>query len=60
MKLSAENKISVKNAFSLHIIDYMSEMVRKKSSGLDNLQVRGNAGSSSDDRSRELIIFTFS
>lgn len=42
MKLSAENKINVKNAFNLHIIDYMAEMVRKKSSGLDNLQVRGS------------------
>lgn len=38
MKLSAENKINVKNAFSLHMIDYMAEMVRKKAAGMDNFQ----------------------
>ena len=40
MKLSAENKISVKNAFSLGLIDYMAEMVRKKDKGMDNFQVK--------------------
>ena len=40
MKLSAENKINVKNAFSLGLIDYMAEMVRKKAPGMDNFQVR--------------------
>ena len=30
MKLSAENKISVKNAFQLKLIDYMDEMLKKK------------------------------
>jgi hypothetical protein len=39
MKLSAENKISVKNAFNLGLIDYMAEMVRKKAPGMDNFQV---------------------
>ena len=39
MKLSAENKINVKNAFNLGLIDYMAEMVRKKAPGMDNFQV---------------------
>ena len=30
MKLSAENKISAKNAFQLKMIDYMAEMLKKK------------------------------
>ena len=39
MKLSAENKINVKNAFHLQLIDYMTEMMKsKKSSELDNFQ----------------------
>merc|ERR1712156_56158 len=39
MKLSAENKISVKNAFQLKLIDYMAEMMKtKKSSEMDNFQ----------------------
>ena len=38
MKLSAENKINVKNAFHLQLIDYMTEMMRKKASDLDNFQ----------------------
>lgn len=32
-------KISVKNAFSLQLIDYMSEMLRRKDSDLNNFQV---------------------
>ncbi|KAK4308688.1 hypothetical protein Pmani_019639 [Petrolisthes manimaculis] len=39
IQLSAENKISVKNAFSLQLIDYMSEMLRRKDSDLNNFQV---------------------
>ena len=48
MKLSAENKINVKNAFNLGLIDYMAEMVRKKAPGMDNFQV----GSENSDYSR--------
>jgi len=39
MKLSAENKINAKNAFHLQLIDYMTEMMRKKQSDMDNFQV---------------------
>ena len=39
MKLSVENKINVKNAFHLQLIDYMTEMMRKKASDMDNFQV---------------------
>ena len=38
MKLSAENKINAKNAFHLQLIDYMTEMMRKKASDMDNFQ----------------------
>jgi len=38
MKLSVENKINVKNAFHLQLIDYMTEMMRKKASDMDNFQ----------------------
>jgi condensin complex subunit 2 len=38
MKLSAENKINIKNAFQLKLIDYMAEMLRKKQSDMDNFQ----------------------
>ena len=39
IKLSAENKISAKNAFNLNLIDYMAEVVKtKKSSEMDNFQ----------------------
>ncbi|KAK3590125.1 hypothetical protein CHS0354_041175 [Potamilus streckersoni] len=37
IKLSAENKINSKNAFGLHLIDYMSELLKKKE--LENFQV---------------------
>ncbi|XP_052772258.1 condensin complex subunit 2-like isoform X2 [Mya arenaria] len=37
IKLSAENKINAKNAFGLHLIDYMSELLKKKE--LENFQV---------------------
>ncbi|XP_037068906.1 condensin complex subunit 2-like [Pollicipes pollicipes] len=39
IKLSAENKISAKNAFSLQLIDCMAQMLRQKKSDLDNFQV---------------------
>lgn len=37
IKLSAENKINAKNAFGLHLIDFMSELLIKKE--LENFQV---------------------
>jgi len=39
IKLSAENKISTKNAFNLQLIDYMATMIKKKESNLNNFQV---------------------
>jgi len=39
IKLSAENKISAKNAFNLQLIDYMASMIKKKESDMDNFQV---------------------
>ena len=39
IKLSAENKISTKNAFNLQLIDYMAQMIRKKKSDMSNFQV---------------------
>ena len=39
IKLSAENKINAKNAFTLNMIDFMTEMLKKKQrSQLDNFQ----------------------
>ncbi|XP_042893062.1 condensin complex subunit 2-like, partial [Penaeus japonicus] len=38
IQLSAENKISMKNAFNLQLIDYMSEMLRRKDSDMNNFQ----------------------
>ena len=40
IKLSAENKISAKNAFNLQLIDYMATMIKKKESDMNNFQVR--------------------
>ncbi|XP_033756730.1 condensin complex subunit 2-like isoform X2 [Pecten maximus] len=37
IKLSAENKITSKNAFGLHLIDYMSDQLKKKE--MENFQV---------------------
>lgn len=37
IQLSAENKINSKNAFGLHLIDYMGELLKKKE--LENFQV---------------------
>jgi len=39
IKLSAENKISAKNAFNLQLIDYMATMIKKKESDMNNFQV---------------------
>ena len=39
IKLSAENKISTKNAFSLQLIDYMATMIKQKESNMSNFQV---------------------
>jgi len=39
IKLSAENKISTKNAFNLQLIDYMATMIKKKESDMSNFQV---------------------
>ncbi|XP_015610338.1 condensin complex subunit 2 [Cephus cinctus] len=39
IKLSAENKINIKNAFSLEMIDFMTYMIKKKDTNMTNLQV---------------------
>ena len=39
IKLSAENKINIKNAFSLNIIDFMTYMIKKEDSDMSSLQV---------------------
>lgn len=39
IKLSAENKINVKNAFSLEMIDFMTYMIKKSDGNMSNLQV---------------------
>ena len=39
IKLSAENKISTKNAFNLQLIDYMATMIKKNQSDMNNFQV---------------------
>ncbi|XP_070539700.1 condensin complex subunit 2-like [Ptychodera flava] len=41
IKLSAENKINAKNAFSLNLIDHMSDLIKQKerSGGMTNFQV---------------------
>nr|CAD7256258.1 unnamed protein product [Timema shepardi] len=41
MKLSSENKINIKNAFNLQLIDYMTQMVKKKEFDISNFQVAG-------------------
>nr|CAD7569303.1 unnamed protein product [Timema californicum] len=38
MKLSSENKINIKNAFNLQLIDYMTQMVKKKEFDISNFQ----------------------
>ncbi|KAM6369884.1 condensin complex subunit 2 isoform 2-T2 [Pluvialis apricaria] len=39
IKLSAENKITTKNAFGLHLIDYMTEILKEKESELTNFKM---------------------
>ncbi|XP_068030683.1 condensin complex subunit 2 isoform X2 [Anomalospiza imberbis] len=39
IKLSTENKITTKNAFGLHLIDYMTDILNQKNSELTNFQV---------------------
>lgn len=39
IKLSAENKINIKNAFSLDIIDFMTYMIKKEDANMSSLQV---------------------
>ncbi|KAM3830586.1 condensin complex subunit 2 [Vipera latastei] len=39
VKLSAENKITTKNAFGLHLIDYMTEILKQKDSEVTNFKV---------------------
>uniref|UniRef100_A0A8D2PTB1 Condensin complex subunit 2 n=1 Tax=Zosterops lateralis melanops TaxID=1220523 RepID=A0A8D2PTB1_ZOSLA len=39
IKLSTENKITTKNAFVLHLIDYMTDILKEKNSELTNFQV---------------------
>ncbi|NWV11511.1 CND2 protein, partial [Ptilonorhynchus violaceus] len=39
IKLSTENKITTKNAFGLHLIDYMTEILKQKNSELTNFKV---------------------
>ncbi|XP_063848247.1 condensin complex subunit 2-like [Scylla paramamosain] len=39
IQLSTENKINVNNAFKLQLIDYMSEMLHRRDSEMENFQV---------------------
>ncbi|KYM97351.1 PREDICTED: condensin complex subunit 2 [Cyphomyrmex costatus] len=39
IQLNAENKINVKNAFSLEMIDFMTYMIKKQDANMSNLQV---------------------
>lgn len=39
-------KITTKNAFGLHLIDYMTEILKEKESELTNFKVRGIAAGS--------------
>lgn len=39
IKLSSENKITTKNAFGLHLIDYMADILKQKDSELTNFKV---------------------
>ncbi|XP_074065327.1 condensin complex subunit 2 isoform X2 [Macrotis lagotis] len=39
IKLSTENKITTKNAFGLHLIDFMNEILQEKDSELTNFKV---------------------
>ncbi|XP_043940147.1 condensin complex subunit 2 [Protopterus annectens] len=39
IKLSTENKITTKNAFGLHLIDYMADILKQKDSELTNFKM---------------------
>ncbi|XP_071793554.1 condensin complex subunit 2-like [Asterias amurensis] len=39
IKLSTENKINAKNAFGLHLIDYMADLLKEKTGEMTNFQV---------------------
>ncbi|KAJ1091955.1 hypothetical protein NDU88_005069 [Pleurodeles waltl] len=39
IKLSTENKITTKNAFGLHLIDYMADILKQKDSELTNFKI---------------------
>ncbi|NXK55707.1 CND2 protein, partial [Chauna torquata] len=39
IKLSTENKITTKNVFGLHLIDYMTEILKQKDSELTNFKI---------------------
>jgi len=39
IKLNAENKINIKNAFSLEMIDFMTYMIKKQDANMSNLQM---------------------
>ncbi|NXL51444.1 CND2 protein, partial [Podilymbus podiceps] len=39
IKLSTENKITTKNAFGLHLIDYMTDILKQKNSELTNFKI---------------------
>lgn len=39
IKLSTENKITTKNAFGLHLIDYMADILKQKDSDITNFKV---------------------
>ncbi|KAF2361889.1 Condensin complex subunit 2/barren [Trinorchestia longiramus] len=39
IQLSAENKINIKNAFNLQLIDFMTDMLKRKDSDMNNFQV---------------------
>ncbi|XP_069733825.1 condensin complex subunit 2 isoform X4 [Phaenicophaeus curvirostris] len=39
IKLSTENKINTKNAFGLHLIDYMTDILKQKDSQITNFKV---------------------
>ncbi|XP_074415472.1 condensin complex subunit 2 isoform X2 [Zonotrichia albicollis] len=43
IKLSAENKITTKNAFGLHLIDYMADILKQDNSELINFQMAAGA-----------------
>ena len=60
IKLSAENKISTKNAFNLQLIDYMASMIKKKESDMSNFQVAaGTLDASTKIYAYRLVLLLF-